>query len=108
MLYTVLILHQVIFLQQIPRTETEWKEIAKQFLNLWNFPNCLGAIWMENTSMYDHHQIVDLSIITTKIDSVLYFWQWWMLIINLYTSMLGAMEGCQTEVSFDKVQYLQH
>lgn len=27
-----------------PNTESEWKKIADQFEQMWNFPNCLGAI----------------------------------------------------------------
>ena len=27
-----------------PSTEAEWKQIAKGFYDLWNFPNCLGAV----------------------------------------------------------------
>lgn len=27
-----------------PPTEERWKEIARDFENLWNFPNCIGAI----------------------------------------------------------------
>jgi hypothetical protein len=29
---------------QIPKTEAEWKVIAKEFNDKWNFPNCLGAV----------------------------------------------------------------
>jgi hypothetical protein len=29
---------------QIPKTEVEWKVIAKGFNDKWNFPNCLGAV----------------------------------------------------------------
>lgn len=29
---------------QIPKSEEEWKEIARDFNDQWNFPNCLGAI----------------------------------------------------------------
>jgi len=28
----------------VPKTEFEWKRIAKEFEYKWNFPNCLGAI----------------------------------------------------------------
>ncbi|XP_041436151.1 uncharacterized protein LOC121399464 [Xenopus laevis] len=29
---------------KFPSTEVEWKTVAKQFEDYWNFPNCLGAI----------------------------------------------------------------
>lgn len=29
---------------QVPSSEEEWKEILRQFNDLWNFPNCLGAV----------------------------------------------------------------
>uniref|UniRef100_A0A803KDN9 DDE Tnp4 domain-containing protein n=1 Tax=Xenopus tropicalis TaxID=8364 RepID=A0A803KDN9_XENTR len=29
---------------KFPSTEVEWKSVAKQFEDYWNFPNCLGAI----------------------------------------------------------------
>lgn len=29
---------------QVPTTEQEWKQIAQDFGDQWNFPNCLGAI----------------------------------------------------------------
>jgi hypothetical protein len=29
---------------QIPKTPTEWKQIAKGFYKQWQFPNCLGAL----------------------------------------------------------------
>lgn len=29
---------------QIPSTEAQWKEVANEFRNLWQFDNCLGAI----------------------------------------------------------------
>ncbi|XP_018107432.2 putative nuclease HARBI1 [Xenopus laevis] len=29
---------------KFPSTEVEWKAVAKQFEDYWNFPNCLGAI----------------------------------------------------------------
>lgn len=29
---------------QIPSTEEEWKEVARKFNMLWNFPHCVGAI----------------------------------------------------------------
>lgn len=28
----------------MPNTETEWKEIASDFEEKWNFPNCVGAL----------------------------------------------------------------
>ena len=28
----------------VPSTPDEWQEVAKDFNNLWNFPNCVGAI----------------------------------------------------------------
>ncbi|XP_039968628.1 putative nuclease HARBI1 [Bactrocera tryoni] len=30
--------------QHLPKSEEEWKTIASEFYELWNFPNCLGAI----------------------------------------------------------------
>lgn len=32
------------YLFQFPRTETEWKAVATQFEERWNFPNCLGTV----------------------------------------------------------------
>lgn len=32
------------YLLQIPNTEQEWKNKARQFELLWNFPNCIGSI----------------------------------------------------------------
>lgn len=32
------------FIFQFPGTSAEWKEIAKLFDKMWNFPHCLGAI----------------------------------------------------------------
>lgn len=32
------------FLLQMPGTEEEWRKIAKDFEERWQFPNCLGAI----------------------------------------------------------------
>ncbi|CAH1995223.1 unnamed protein product [Acanthoscelides obtectus] len=29
---------------QIPSNESEWKNIAKQFENIWNFPHCIGSM----------------------------------------------------------------
>jgi len=29
---------------KIPSTENEWEKIGKQFFELWNFPNCIGAL----------------------------------------------------------------
>ena len=29
---------------QVPTSEEEWKAMAREFNDLWNFPNCLGAI----------------------------------------------------------------
>ncbi|XP_011409411.2 PREDICTED: uncharacterized protein LOC105316284, partial [Amphimedon queenslandica] len=29
---------------QVPKTEDEWKSIAHQFNNKWQFPNCIGAL----------------------------------------------------------------
>lgn len=29
---------------QFPRTENEWREIASDFEDIWQFPHCLGAI----------------------------------------------------------------
>lgn len=29
---------------QVPTSQDEWKEIAREFYDLWNFPNCLGAV----------------------------------------------------------------
>lgn len=34
---------QPIYLQ-CPQEEKEWIRIAKEFNNIWNFPNCIGAI----------------------------------------------------------------
>lgn len=28
----------------VPSTPEEWREVAKEFDDLWNFPNCVGAI----------------------------------------------------------------
>uniref|UniRef100_A0A1X7U5X5 DDE Tnp4 domain-containing protein n=1 Tax=Amphimedon queenslandica TaxID=400682 RepID=A0A1X7U5X5_AMPQE len=28
----------------VPKTEQEWKSIAHQFNNKWQFPNCIGAL----------------------------------------------------------------
>ena len=28
----------------VPSTPDEWQEVAKDFNNLWNFPDCVGAI----------------------------------------------------------------
>lgn len=38
-------LHQTRYiLFQFPQNENEWKLIAKQFEEIWNFPNCLGSV----------------------------------------------------------------
>lgn len=29
---------------QVPTTEDEWKSVAAEFADLWNFPNCVGAL----------------------------------------------------------------
>lgn len=34
----------LLFLFQVPQTEGEWKTIAREFHERWNFPHCLGAI----------------------------------------------------------------
>jgi hypothetical protein len=36
---------------QIPKTEAEWKVIAKGFNDKWNFPNCLRAVDEKNVSI---------------------------------------------------------
>uniref|UniRef100_A0A1X7VR58 DDE Tnp4 domain-containing protein n=1 Tax=Amphimedon queenslandica TaxID=400682 RepID=A0A1X7VR58_AMPQE len=28
----------------VPKTQSEWKEIAIEFDQKWNFPHCLGAL----------------------------------------------------------------
>ena len=35
-----------------PRTENEWNNIAKEFENRWNFPNCIGAIDGKHVVMF--------------------------------------------------------
>lgn len=38
------ILIHIKFYPQTPSTTAEWKHIAKEFHNKWNFPNCIGAL----------------------------------------------------------------
>jgi hypothetical protein len=42
LLYLILIIFFFHF--QFPKTEEEWKCIAKDFDDKWNFPHCLGAV----------------------------------------------------------------
>lgn len=37
-------IHIIFSLFQMPSTESEWKHISKQFEDVWNFPNCIGAL----------------------------------------------------------------
>lgn len=37
-------IHIILFLFQTPTTKEEWKAVALQFKNRWNYPGCLGAI----------------------------------------------------------------
>lgn len=34
----------MLLIWQVPNTEEEWKEIAKDFYDKWQFPNCIGAL----------------------------------------------------------------
>ena len=35
-----------------PSSQDDWKRIREGFNRLWNFPNCLGAIYMENILLF--------------------------------------------------------
>jgi len=46
-----------------PTSTEEWKNIAKEYIELWNFPHCVGAIDGEHLAILE---TVALSFTTTK------------------------------------------
>ncbi|CAL4162053.1 unnamed protein product [Meganyctiphanes norvegica] len=73
----------LIFLLQFPPSEQDWKEIASQFQQVWDFPNCLGALDGKHINIhppsqeeplylnYRHtHSIVLMAVANTKYEFV--------------------------------------
>ncbi|XP_011871767.1 PREDICTED: uncharacterized protein LOC105564172 [Vollenhovia emeryi] len=46
--------------EKMPLTPDEWKKIAKEFEETWNFPHCIGAVGKLSRSNQWHHLIAPL------------------------------------------------
>jgi len=42
--WKTVVLHLLHWCSQIPQTEAEWKQVAEDFWQQWDFPNCIGAL----------------------------------------------------------------
>lgn len=84
----------MLFYTQVPSTQEQWNEVSSKFNDLWNFPNCIGAVDGKHIAM----------IAPTKSGSTFYNYKGThsivlMAIVDAEYSFLYVDVGCNGRVS---------